>query len=237
MSIDNVSGTSSNTGNVNGSKRAAGSSATETGQSVRGSSNLGKDEFLKLLVAQLKNQDPMSPQQNGEFIAQLAQFSTVEGVQSLNKSMESILSNYQSSQALQASSLVGRKVIVATDKSVVDTKDTFKASLNLPVSSSNVWVNVYDDKGTVVNRINLGQQAAGSVSFMWDGKDSSGNIMPPGTLQVRGADLDRRQDLRAPDLPAGQRRQRHLGQNGGELMLNLAGLGSIALSKVQIIGQ
>ncbi|MHA5870741.1 flagellar hook assembly protein FlgD, partial [Pseudomonas aeruginosa] len=100
MSIDNVSGTSSNTGNVNGSNRAAGSGATETGQSVKGSSNLGKDEFLKLLVAQLKNQDPMSPQQNGEFIAQLAQFSTVEGVQSLNKSMESILSNYQSSQAL-----------------------------------------------------------------------------------------------------------------------------------------
>ena len=179
----------------------------------------------------------MSPQQNGEFIAQLAQFSTVEGVQSLNKSMESILSNYQSSQALQASSLVGRKVIVATDKSVVDTKDTFKASLNLPVSSSNVWVNVYDDKGTVVNRINLGQQAAGGASASCGTAGQQRQHHAAGHLQVRGADLDRRQDLRAPDLPAGQRRQRHPGANGGELMLNLAGLERHRAVKVQIIGQ
>ncbi len=227
MSIDNVSGTGP----------AKGSGATDTGQSVKGSGNLGKDEFLKLLVAQLKNQDPMSPQQNGEFIAQLAQFSTVEGVQSLNKSMESILSNYQSSQALQASSLVGRKVIVATDKAVVDTKETFKASLNLPVSSSNVWVNVYDDKGTVVNRINLGQQSAGSVSFMWDGKDSSGKVMPPGTYKFEvQTSIDGKTYGLQTYLPANVDSVT-LGQNGGELMLNLAGLGSIPLSKVQIIGQ
>ncbi len=198
MSIDNVSGTSSNTGNVNGSKRAAGSGATEIRAERQGQQQPWRDEFLKLLVAQLKNQDPMSPQQNGEFIAQLAQFSTVEGVQSLNKSMESILSNYQSSQALQASSLVGRKVIVATDKSVVDTEDTFKASLNLPVSSSNVWVNVYDDKGTVVNRINLGQQAAGSVSFMWDGRTAA-------ATSCRRAPTSSRRRPRSTARPTGSR--------------------------------
>ena len=81
---------------------------------------LGKDQFLNLLVAQLNNQNPLEPQGNGEFIAQLAQFSTVEGVEKLNSSMETILSGYQSSQALQASSLVGRKVIVPVDKAVVD---------------------------------------------------------------------------------------------------------------------
>ncbi len=77
---------------------------------------LGKDEFLNLLVAQLNNQDPLAPQDNGAFIAQLAQFSQVEGIGKLNTSMESLLSGYQSSQALQASSLVGRSVIVPTDK-------------------------------------------------------------------------------------------------------------------------
>jgi len=111
------------------------------------SNELGKNEFLNLLVAQLNNQDPLSPQDNGEFIAQLAQFSTVEGVDKLNTSMESMLSGYQSSQALQASSLVGRKVIIPTDKAVVDTSETFKASLVLPATSGNVYVNVDDRAG------------------------------------------------------------------------------------------
>ncbi len=201
------------------------------------SKELGKNEFLNLLVAQLNNQDPLSPQENGEFIAQLAQFSTVEGVDKLNTSMESMLSGYQSSQALQASSLVGRKVIIPTDKAVVDTSETFKASLVLPATSSNVYVNVYDSAGAVVNRINMGQQAAGNHSFMWDGKDASGKLLPPGTYKFEaqasyGAETKGLTTL----LPANVDSVT-LGQNGGELMLNLAGLGSIGLSKVQVIGQ
>ena len=106
------------------------------------SKDLGKNEFLELLVTQLNNQNPLEPQENGEFIAQLAQFSTVEGVEKLNSSMETMLSGYQSSQALQASSLVGRKVIVPSDKAVVDTSETFQASQVWPTSSRNVSVNV-----------------------------------------------------------------------------------------------
>src|SRR5690606_42021670 len=90
---------------------------------------LGKNQFLELLVAQLNNQNPLEPQGNGEFIAQLAQFSQVEGVEKLNSSMGALLTGYQSSQALQASSLVGRKVIVPTAKAVVDTSETFKAKI------------------------------------------------------------------------------------------------------------
>ncbi|MET1078214.1 MAG: flagellar hook assembly protein FlgD [Pseudomonas sp.] len=198
---------------------------------------LGKNEFLNLLVAQLNNQDPLSPQSNGEFVAQLAQFSQVEGIEKLNTSMESMLSGYQSSQALQASSLVGRKVIVPTDKAVVDTSQPFKASLTLPVSSSNVYVNVYDSSGAAVNRINLGQQAAGNVNFAWDGKNSSGVAMPPGAyrFEAQAAYGDETKGLYTL-LPANVDSV-SLGQNGGELMLNLAGLGSIGLSKVQVIGQ
>ena len=145
--------------------------------------DLGKNEFLNLLVAQLNNQNPLEPQGNGEFIAQLAQFSQVEGIEKLNTSMGSMLSSFQSSQALQASSLVGRKVIVPSEKAVVDTSESFKASTVLPVSSSNVYVNVYDNSGSLVTRVNLGEQAAGNVSFIWDGKDSDGNVAPPGTYK------------------------------------------------------
>lgn len=198
---------------------------------------LGKNEFLNLLVAQLNNQNPLEPQGNGEFIAQLAQFSQVEGIQELNTSMTSLLSGYQSSQALQASSLVGRKVIIPSEKAVVDTSETFKGSVVLPVSSSNVYVNVYDSTGAVVNRVNLGQQSAGNVSFMWDGKDSSGKVMPPGTykFEAQATYPDGTKGLYTM-LPANVDSVT-LGQGGGELMLNLAGLGAVPLSQVQIIGQ
>ena len=201
------------------------------------SKDLGKNEFLELLVTQLNNQNPLEPQENGEFIAQLAQFSTVEGVEKLNSSMETMLSGYQSSQALQASSLVGRKVIVPSDKAVVDTSETFKARLVLPTSSSNVSVNVYDSAGTVVNRINMGQQEAGNVSFMWDGKDSSGKTLPPGTYKFEAQATYQGETKGLYTLLPANVDSVTLGQNGGELMLNLAGVGSIALSQVQVIGQ
>ena len=198
---------------------------------------LGKNEFLELLVTQLNNQNPLEPQENGEFIAQLAQFSTVEGVEKLNSSMSTMLSGYQSSQALQASSLVGRKVIVPADKAMVDTSETFKASMVLPTSSSNVGVNVYDSAGTVVNRINMGQQEAGNVSFMWDGKDSSGKTLPPGTYRFEAQASYQGETKGLNTLLPANVDSVTLGQNGGELMLNLAGVGSIGLSKVQVIGQ
>ena len=201
------------------------------------SKDLGKNEFLELLVTQLNNQNPLEPQENGEFIAQLAQFSTVEGVEKLNSSMETMLSGYQSSQALQASSLVGRKVIVPSDKAVVDTSETFKASLVLPTSSSNVSVNGYDSAGTVVIRINMGQQEAGNVSFMWDGKDSSGKTLPPGTYKFEAQATYQGETKGLYTLLPANVDSVTLGQNGGELMLNLAGVGSIALSQVQVIGQ
>ncbi len=199
--------------------------------------DLGKNEFLNLLVAQLNNQNPLEPQGNGEFIAQLAQFSQVEGIEKLNTSMGSLLSGYQSSQALQASSLVGHKVIVPTDKAVVDTAETFKGSLVLPVTSSNVYVNIYDSAGASVGRVNLGQQAAGNVSFMWDGKDASGKVLPPGTykFEAQASYADGTKGLYTL-LPANVDSVT-LGQNGGEMLLNLAGLGSVPLSQVQVIGQ
>lgn len=196
---------------------------------------LGKDQFLNLLVAQLNNQNPLEPQGNGEFIAQLAQFSTVEGVEKLNSSMETILSGYQSSQALQASSLVGRKVIVPVDKAVVDTSESFKASAVLPTSSSNVYVNVYDTSGAVVSRINLGEQKAGNVSFIWDGKDASGNVMKPGTYRFEAQATYGNETKGLYTLLPANVDSVTLG--GNELMLNLAGVGNVPLSQVQVIGQ
>lgn len=166
---------------------AAGTILDEYGHKVEREVNkeLGKTEFLELLVAQLNNQNPLDPQDNGEFVAQLAQFSTLEGIEKLNDSMGDILNGVHSSQALQASSLVGRKVILASEKAMVDTAETFKGSVLVPQSSSNVYVSVYDDAGNVVSRINMGAQEAGNQSFMWDGKDSEGEQLPPGKYRFK----------------------------------------------------
>ncbi|WP_339845268.1 flagellar hook assembly protein FlgD [uncultured Halopseudomonas sp.] len=199
---------------------------------------LGKNEFLKLLVTQMNNQDPLSPQENGEFIAQLAQFSTVEGIETLNTSMESLVNGYQSSQALQASSLVGRTVIVPADQAMVDTAKGIKGQLALPVPSDNVYVNVTDAAGSVVTRLNLGSQASGMHDFVWDGKDSSGNLMPPGKYKFEAqATIEGANKQLATLLPANVDSVSLGNGNGGGMMLNVAGLGSISLSNIVSIGQ
>lgn len=218
---------------------AAGSILDEYGQKNQREVNkdLGKTEFLELLVAQLNNQNPLDPQDNGEFVAQLAQFSTLEGIEKLNDSMGDILTGVHSSQTLQASSLVGRKVIFASDTTLVDTAETFKGSVLIPQSSSNVGVSIYDDAGTLVARINMGAQKAGNQSFMWDGRNSDGELLPPGkySFKAEGSFNGQTEGLYTM-LPANVDSVT-LSPQGGEMLLNLAGLGPVPLSQVQIIGQ
>ena len=98
-----------------------------------------------------------------------------------------------------------------------------------------MYVNVYDNAGELVTRVNLGEQAAGNVSFIWDGKDSSGNVAPPGTYKFE-AQATYGSDTKALStmLPANVD---SVTLGGNELMLNLAGMGSVPLSQVQVIGQ
>ncbi|MBS3805833.1 MAG: flagellar biosynthesis protein FlgD, partial [Oleiphilaceae bacterium] len=82
--------------------------------------NLGKNEFMELMIAQLKNQDPLKPQENGDFIAQLAQFSSLEEMQGLSGSVDSMVGEFRSTQALQASAMVGRSVLVPSETGILD---------------------------------------------------------------------------------------------------------------------
>ena len=199
--------------------------------------DLGKNEFLELLVAQLNNQNPLEPQGNGEFIAQLAQFSSLEGIEKLNSSMGDIISSVHSSQALQASTLVGREVIFAGDSAMVDTAEEFKGSVLVPQSSSNVYISVYDDSGAVVSRINLGAQQGGNQSFVWDGTDSNGDKLPSGKYKFKAeGSFDGETQGLYTMLPA-RVESVTLDRHGGEMLLNIAGLGTLPMSQVQIIGR
>lgn len=198
--------------------------------------DLGKDQFLELLVAQMNNQDPLSPQENGEFIAQLAQFSTVEGIENMNTSMEALLSGYQSSQALQASSMVGRTVVVPSDKAIVDTANGLEGQFALPSDSGAVSIKVLNSSGSLVDTINMGSLEAGMHDFIWDGQDSSGNILPPGAYTFEAnASIDGTTKQLATLLPANVDSVSLGAGENGELLLNVAGLGSISLSNVYSI--
>lgn len=199
-------------------------------------SALGKDAFLQLLVTQMQNQNPLEPQDNGEFVAQLAQFSSLESMQSLNGSVNTIVSSFQSSQALQASSLVGRSVTVVTDTAVVDTSKGMTGSVNLTTSSTGTAVGVYDSSGKLIRTIDLDAKTAGLASFTWDGKNGDGEVVAAGKYSFKAtATVEGVATAMTTNLPATVSSVT-MGANGGEMTLNLAGLGSVALSKIQSIG-
>ncbi|CAI8876979.1 flagellar basal-body rod modification protein FlgD [Pseudomonas sp. IT-196MI5] len=209
--------------------------ASATGGAT-GNQALGKDAFLQLLVTQLKNQNPLEPQDNGAFVAQLAQFSSLEGITTLNNTVSGLASNYNSSQALQASSLVGRSVIAPGDKAVVDTTKSLSGTVVVPSSVASATLKITDAAGKTVRTIDLGSQKAGNASFIWDGKNDGGETVPAGTYTFGATStIDGQSVALITNLPATVNSVT-ISQTGGELMLNLAGLGSVALSKVQTIG-
>lgn len=207
-------------------------------KAATGNQALGKDAFLQLLVTQLKNQNPLSPQDNGAFVAQLAQFSSLEGINTLNDSVNAISSNFSSSQALQASSLVGRSIITQTDKAMVDTSKSMTGSVAVTAATGNVSVKITDKDGNVVRTIDMGAQSAGDTSFIWDGKNDEGEVAPAGTYTFAASTKNDKGDSVAllTSLPATVTSVT-LSKTGGEMLLNLAGgMGSVKLSQIQTIG-
>ena len=209
-----------------------------TAAAATGSQSLGKDAFLQLLVTQLKNQNPLSPQDNGAFVAQLAQFSSLEGINTLNDSVNNISSNFSSSQALQASSLVGRSIITQTDKALVDTSKSMTGSVAVTAATGNVAVKITDANGNVVRTLDLGAQNAGTSDFIWDGKNDAGEVAAAGTYTFAATTKNDKGDsvALATSLPATVTSVT-LSKTGGEMLLNLAGgMGSVKLSQIQTIG-
>jgi flagellar basal-body rod modification protein FlgD len=224
---------------ANSSKTTTTSSTNSLAAATSGATGdkaLGKDAFLQLLVTQLKNQNPLDPQDNSAFVAQLAQFSSLEGITTLNDSVTSLSSSYKSSQALQASSLVGRSVVAQTGSAYVDTTKSLTGTAVIPTSVAGATVTINDKDGKTVKTIDLGSQAAGNATFVWDGTDTSGAKVDPGTYTFKAsASIDSTATDLVTYLPATVNSVT-LSQTGGEMMLNLAGLGAVALSKVQTIG-
>ena len=161
-----------------------------------------KDTFLKLLVAQLTHQDPLNPVEDKEFIAQLAQFTTVEELQNMNKGMESLNSAYLRQQSVSAASLIGQYIEAPGDMVTIAGVGTDKAyssymNFNVPRDAASMTMNVYamDANGnptTLVASRSLGSCKAGDGSVQWDGRDNNGAPLADGiySVNITAKDVD-----------------------------------------------
>jgi flagellar basal-body rod modification protein FlgD len=136
--------------------------------SASGSSEAGgADRFLKLLVTQLQNQDPLNPMDNAELTSQMAQINTVTGIENLNKSVQSLHATFMQTQALQGASLVGRDVTVDGNQLTANGK-VMEAGFSLAGPADSVQIDILNGSGQVVDTMQLGAQDSGRQGFEWD---------------------------------------------------------------------
>ncbi|PCJ26665.1 MAG: hypothetical protein COA96_04920 [SAR86 cluster bacterium] len=159
--------------------------------SASGKSNneLGQEDFLKLLVAQLKNQDPSNPVENGEFLGQIAQFSMVSGIDDLGTSFDGIASSLYASQAMQAAQLVGKQVLVESDTAIHTEGEQVEGLLEIHNTAENVTLHIKDSAGSVVQTIALGNIAPGMHPFKWDGMDNNNELSASGEYAISAEGL------------------------------------------------
>ena len=132
-----------------------------------------QSNFLKLLTEQLKNQDPLSPMDNAQMTSQLAQISTVDGIEKLNTTLTAMLSGSQSGEAVQAAALVGKGVMVGGSSLTLAGSKAY-GGFELASAADKVTVTIKDSNGLEVRKLELGDAEAGISNFAWDGLTSSG---------------------------------------------------------------
>ena len=183
---------------------------------------LGADEFMTLLLEQLKNQDPLEPEDNGDFIAQMAQFSTVTGIDDMNKSIENLGTSLGSNQALQSASLVGRSVLVPANEFTLDEDNNLEGAFELE-STSTATASIYSAAGELIHQVDLGIRSPGQNKFSWDGLLEDGDRAPIGDYTVAvshgigeyaaAAEVMLQQEIDSVNFSTG----------GGEIVLNTVG--------------
>lgn len=141
-----------------------------------------QDRFMTLLVTQMKNQDPLNPMDNAQVTSQMAQLSTVTGIDKLNNTLESLISSVQVGQSYQASSMIGHDVLTPGN-SITTTGKGGYFGVDLPIGADKLTVAIKDTAGNVIRTLNLGAQDVGSAPFGWDGFTDDGSIAKSGSYK------------------------------------------------------
>jgi flagellar basal-body rod modification protein FlgD len=191
-----------------------------------------QEDFLDLMVTQLRNQDPFKPMESGDFLGQLAQFGTVSGIDELESAFEGLANSLASNQALQAANLVGRKVLLSTNVAPLTEGASLQGAVDLPVSVDQVTVGVYESSGRLVKQLNLGPNPSGIVEFSWDGMGDDGKPAPQGLYELRAEVTSGGQTQALDPMVYGHVKSVSLGRSGEPLTLEIPGLGNVDLSDV-----
>lgn len=191
-----------------------------------------QDRFLKLLVTQMKNQDPLNPMDNAQVTSQMAQLSTVSGIDKLNATLQALSDSMVGNQSLQAASMIGHGVLV--DGKGVELYDgTGYGGFELAQPVDRAKVSIYNQAGALVRGIDLGAQPAGIAKWAWDGKDSAGNAVADGSYTFAVDATQGGKSVAATTLQFGMVGSVTQGKQG--IALSVGNLDGIALSQVRQI--
>ncbi len=207
--------------------------ATTATAPASGSATDIQDRFLKLLVTQMKNQDPLNPMDNSQVTSQLAQISTVNGIQQLNTTMQNMASSFLSAQSTQSTSLIGHTVL--TDGSTLNVTDggSAYAAIDLAQAATSVKVNIVGPAGNVVRQLDLGPQQSGIAGFQWDGLDDSGAKVTAGSYTYQVAAANGGQKVDTTNYMAGSVASVTLATDGAHLQVT--GVGDVTMQQIKRI--
>lgn len=194
-----------------------------------------KDMFMRLMLAQLQNQNPLNPQDGAEFVAQLAQFTQVEGISKLNTSVQDIASLYRSTQTLQATALVGRDVQVEGNSGHYDGTNPVNGIVSAGQAATNVTMTIKDGKGAVVASYAIGDVPATGKEIAWNGTNTAGTPVTAGnyTVSIEGLVDNKRTALKtAMNVRVNSV---SITDNNGGMKLNLANGSSVSSDAIKQI--
>ncbi|UCX05340.1 flagellar hook assembly protein FlgD [Shewanella glacialimarina] len=199
---------------------------------------LKQEDFFALLSQQLSMQDPFKPVDNDQMIAQMASFSTVDGISNLNKEILNLNGVMSSSQALQASSLVGRKVLIPSDTGAISpASPEIKGVVSTPAAIDKISIRIEDESGQLIKTFEIDGSAGGNVDVAWDGLDKNGKPVVEGAYVIKASG---KVDGQSQDLPVST--YAHvtsvsLGTAATGAILNLRGIGGIKLTDVLAVSE
>lgn len=193
---------------------------------------LGQEDFFALMTQQLAYQDPFNPADNSDMVAQMTAFTSADGISKMGDQLAGLSEVMTSSQALQASSLVGQKVLLPSDLAYWDQSEPVEGVVVTGEGATNVLVRIENEKGELIRTMELDGAQRGNVPFTWDGLNEQGESAPEGRykLKVSGLVDNQREDLNA--LAFGRVDSVTLGSVNSPTLVNLSGLGGIPLNQV-----
>jgi len=196
--------------------------------------DLATKDFLALMTTQLRNQDPLKPLESGDFLGQIAAFSTVSGIGELNNSFDGFAQSMQSDQALSGSALVGRSVLVPSSLGNLAVDGNIEGQINVPGGVSDLKVQIFTESGVPVRTLAIGP-ASGYANFNWDGSDDDGQALPAGVYQYRASGTVAGDNTIFATATVAKVDSVLVGNGSQGLTINLAGIGSVPFSEVQEI--